>query len=33
LGLDHRCVTYHLQGRDERLTDVYDAKIIKPLLA
>jgi hypothetical protein len=33
LGLDHRHVTYHLQGRDERLTDVYDARIIKPLLA
>jgi len=26
-------VTYHLHGRDERLTDVYDAKVLKPLLA
>ena len=33
LGLDHRKVTYHLHGRDERLTDVYDAKVITPLLA
>lgn len=33
LGLDHRRVTYRLQGRDERLTDVHDAPIIRPLLA
>jgi len=33
LGLDHRRVTYRLRGRDERLTDVYDAKILSPLLA
>jgi len=33
LGLDHARVTYHLHGRDERLTDVYDAKVLKPLLA
>jgi uncharacterized protein (DUF1501 family) len=33
LGLDHRRVVYHLHGRDERLTDVYDAKILHPLLA
>ena len=33
LGLDHRRVNYHLRGRDERLTDVYDAKILTPLLA
>jgi len=33
LGLDHKRVTYHLHGRDERLTDVYDAKVLKPLLA
>jgi len=32
LGLDHRRVTYHLQGRDERLTDVYDAKILQSLI-
>jgi len=33
LGLDHTRVSYHLHGRDERLTDVYDAKVIRPLLA
>ena len=33
LGLDHSRVTYHLHGRNERLTDVYDAKILTPLLA
>ncbi|MBM4073368.1 MAG: DUF1501 domain-containing protein [Planctomycetes bacterium] len=33
LGLDHRRVNYHLHGRDERLTDVYDARILTPLLA
>lgn len=33
LGLDHRRVTYHLHGRDERLTDVYDAHVLTPLLA
>ena len=33
LGLDHRRVTYHVHGRDERLTDVYDAKVLNPLLA
>ncbi|MGE5192168.1 MAG: DUF1501 domain-containing protein [Deltaproteobacteria bacterium] len=33
LGLDHKHVTYHLRGRDERLTDVYDAKILTPLIA
>jgi hypothetical protein len=33
LGLDHRRVTYHLHGRDERLTDVYDARVLTPLLA
>jgi hypothetical protein len=32
LGLDHKWVTYNLHGRDERLTDVYDAKALKPLL-
>jgi arylsulfatase A-like enzyme len=29
LGLDHRKVTYHLHGRDERLTDVYDAPFVR----
>ena len=33
LGLDHKRVTYHLHGRDERLTDVYDPRIIRELLA
>ncbi len=33
LGLDHKRVTYHLQGRDERLTDVYDARVIERLIA
>lgn len=33
LGLDHKRVTYNVHGRDERLTDVYDAKILLPLLA
>jgi hypothetical protein len=33
LGLDHQRVTYNLQGRNERLTDVYDAKILTSLLS
>jgi hypothetical protein len=33
LGLDHRRVTYHQHGRDERLTDVYDAHVLERLLA
>ena len=33
LGLDHKRVTYQLHGRDERLTDVYDAHVIRELLA
>jgi uncharacterized protein (DUF1501 family) len=33
LGLDHRRVNYHLHGRDERLTDVYDARVLNELLA
>ena len=33
LGLDHKRVTYHLHGRDERLTDVYDAHVVRDLLA
>jgi uncharacterized protein (DUF1501 family) len=32
LGLDHRRVSYHLRGRDERLTDVYDARVVSELL-
>jgi uncharacterized protein (DUF1501 family) len=33
LGLDHEYLTWHHNGRDERLTDVYDAKVITKLLA
>jgi hypothetical protein len=33
LGLNHRRLSYHLHGRDERLTDVYEARVITPLLA
>jgi uncharacterized protein (DUF1501 family) len=33
LGLDHERVTYHLNGRDERLTDVYKARILNDLIA
>ena len=32
LGLDHGKVVYHHNGRDERLTDVYQPRILKPLL-
>ena len=33
LGLDHKRVTFDVHGREERLTDVYDAKVLRPLLA
>jgi uncharacterized protein (DUF1501 family) len=33
LGLDHKRLTYKHHGRDERLTDVYEAKVLRPLLA
>jgi hypothetical protein len=33
LGLDARRLTYNHHGRDERLTDVYEAKVLRPLLA
>jgi hypothetical protein len=33
LGLDHARLTYRHNGRDERLTDVYEAKVIQALLA
>ncbi len=33
LGLDHERVVYGLNGRDERLTDVYDAHVIQGVLA
>ena len=32
LGLDHEQLTYTHNGRDERLTDVYEAKVIRPLI-
>jgi uncharacterized protein (DUF1501 family) len=33
LGLDHEKTVYSRNGRDERLTDVYDAKILNELIA
>lgn len=33
LGLNHEHLTYAHNGRDERLTDVYDANVIRPLIA
>lgn len=33
LGLDHERLTYGHSGRDERLTDVYDAHVIERLIA
>ena len=33
LGLDHRQVNFRLNGRDERLTDVYNAHVLKELIA
>ena len=33
LGLDHRNVTFNRNGRDERLTDVYDCRVLRELLA
>ncbi len=32
LGLDHARVTYQHHGRDERLTDVYQPRLLQPLL-
>jgi hypothetical protein len=32
LGLDHARLTYRHNGRDERLTDVYEAKLLRPLI-
>lgn len=32
LGIDHTRLTYHFQGRDFRLTDVY-GEVVKPILA
>jgi uncharacterized protein (DUF1501 family) len=33
LGLDHHKLTYSHNGRDERLTDVFEPRVIKELLA
>ncbi|MFM9117714.1 MAG: DUF1501 domain-containing protein, partial [Planctomycetota bacterium] len=33
LGLHHESLTFAHNSRDERLTDVYPAKIIRPLLS
>ena len=33
LGMDHETLTWHHNGRDERLTDVYEAKVIEELLS
>jgi hypothetical protein len=33
LGLDHKALTFHHNGRDERLTDVYEPKLLTPILA
>jgi uncharacterized protein (DUF1501 family) len=33
LGLDHKRLTFQRHGRDERLTDVYEPKLLRPLLA
>jgi hypothetical protein len=33
LGLEHETLTYAHSGRDERLTDVYDAEVIEELIA
>ena len=32
LGLDYKRLGYHRNGRDERLTDVYEPRLLKPLL-
>jgi hypothetical protein len=33
LGLDFQRLTFHHDGRDERLTDIHQAKIVRPVLA
>lgn len=33
LGLNHETLTWHHNGRDERLTDVYDAQVLEELIA
>jgi hypothetical protein len=32
LGLDYKRLNFNRHGREERLTDVYEAKVVKPLL-
>src|SRR5262249_40519812 len=32
LGLDHQNLTYHHHGRDERLTDVFQPRVLTPLM-
>ena len=32
LGLNHETLTWHHNSREERLTDVYDARVIEPLI-
>jgi hypothetical protein len=32
-GLDHKQLTFPRHGREERLTGVFDARLLKPLLA
>jgi hypothetical protein len=32
LGLDFRRLTFHHETRDERLTDVHEARIVQPIL-
>jgi uncharacterized protein (DUF1501 family) len=33
LGLNHETLTWHHNGRDERLTDVYEAQVLDSLIA
>ena len=33
LGLDHEELVHASDGRDEKLTDVYEAKVIRPLVS
>jgi hypothetical protein len=33
LGLNHEALTFAHNGRDERLTDVYHARVIKEVLS
>ena len=33
LGINHRQLVYHRQGRNERLTDEFPAQVVKGILA